>query len=87
MVRQWQSLIYDHRYAQTTLDRGPDFVKLAEAYGLKGARVSSVEELKAAIKEALEDGHGYVVDCLIDLDEMVRPMVEGGKQITDFLVQ
>lgn len=87
MVRQWQTLIYDHRYAQTTLDRGPDFVKLAEAYGLKGTRVSSVDELRAAIRDALEYGHGYVIDCVIDLDEMVRPMVEGGKQITDFLVQ
>ena len=87
MVRQWQTLIYDHRYAATTLDRGPDVVKLAEAYGLKGARVSSVEELRAAVNDALADGHGYVIDCVIDLDEMVRPMVEGGKQITDFLVQ
>ena len=87
MVRQWQSLIYDHRYAATTLDRGPDFVKLAEAYGLKGAHVANEEELRAAIQEALESGHGYVVDCIIDLDEMVRPMVEGGKQITDFLVK
>ena len=49
MVRQWQSLIYDHRYAATTLDRGPDFVKLAEAYGLKGAHVTNEEELRAAI--------------------------------------
>ena len=87
MVRQWQSLIYDHRYAATTLDRGPDFVKLAEAYGLKGAHVSTEEELRAAIQEAIDSGHGYVVDCIIDLDEMVRPMVEGGKQITDFLVK
>ena len=87
MVRQWQSLIYDHRYAATTLDRGPDFVKLAEAYGLKGAHVSTEEELRAAIQEAIDSGHGYVVDCIIDLDEMVRPMVEGGKQITDFLVR
>ena len=87
MVRQWQSLIYDHRYAATTLDRGPDFVKLAEAYGLKGAHVSTEEELRTAIQEAIDSGHGYVVDCIIDLDEMVRPMVEGGKQITDFLVK
>ena len=85
MVRQWQSLIYDKRYSQTTLDRGPDFVKLAEAYGLKGSRVTNVEELRAAIKEALEWGHGYVVDCAIDIDEMVRPMVNGGSKITNFL--
>lgn len=64
-------------FSQTDLGFAPDFVKLAEAYGLKGAHVSSVEELEAAIHEALEWGHGYVVDCLIDTDEMVRPMVGG----------
>ena len=64
----------------------PDFVKLAEAYGLKGAHVSTVEELKAAIEEAKEWGHGYVVDCLIDTDEMVRPMVGGGQPITNFML-
>lgn len=85
MVRQWQTLIYDEHYSQTTLDRGPDFVKLAEAYGLKGSRVTNVEELKAAIKEALEWGHGYVVDCAIGIDEMVRPMVNGGNPINKFL--
>ncbi len=87
MVRQWQTLIYEERYAQTTLDRGPDFVKLAEAFGLKGTRVTNEEELRAAVKDAIAYGHGYVIDCVIDLNEMVRPMVEGGKQITDFLVQ
>ena len=86
MVRQWQTLIYDKRYAQTTLDRGPDFVKLAESYGLKGKRVCSADELEDAIKDALEWGHGYVIDCAIDLDEMVRPMVGGGSAITDFMI-
>ena len=86
MVRQWQTLIYDKHYSQTTLDRGPDFVKLAEAYGLGGRRVCNVAELEEAIQEALHCGHGYVIDCAIDMDEMVRPMVPGGGQITDFLV-
>ena len=86
MVRQWQNLIYHKHYSQTTLDRGPDFVKLAEAYGLKGRRVSSVEELREAIKEAREWKKGYVVDCMIDTDEMVRPMVGGGSHITDFII-
>ena len=63
-----------------------DFVKLAEAYGLKGRRVSSVEELEGAIQEALEYGHGYVIDCAIDIDEMVRPMVGGGSHITEFMI-
>ena len=86
MVRQWQTLIYDKRYAQTTLDRGPDFVKLAQSYGLKGRRVCSACELEDAIRDALSWGHGYVIDCAIDIDEMVRPMVGGGSQITDFMI-
>lgn len=86
MVRQWQNLIYDKHFSQTTLTHGPDFVKLAEAYGLKGSRVCNAEELEAAIKDALEYGHGYVIDCAIDMDEMVRPMVSGGAHITEFIV-
>ena len=86
MVRQWQNLIYQMRFSQTDLDFSPDFVKLAEAYGLKGKRVTSVSELEEAIHEALEWGHGYVVDCVIDTDEMVRPMVGGGQHITNFML-
>ena len=86
MVRQWQTLTCGGRYSQTTLDRGPDFVKLAEAYGLRGRRVTNVEEFEEATREALEWGHGYVIDCLIDTDEMVRPMVGGGSRITQFIV-
>ncbi len=85
MVRQWQTLIYDKRYAETDLHRGPDFVKLAEAYGLKGKRVTNVKELKAVLKQALKGDVGYVIDCVIDTDEMVRPMVSGGSHITNFL--
>lgn len=86
MVRQWQTLIYSGHYSQTTLDRAPDFVKLAEAYGLSGKRVASVEEFEAALKEALACGHGYIIDCVIDIDEKVRPMVGGGSHITDFII-
>ena len=86
MVRQWQTLIYDKRYSETTLDRAPNFVKLAEAYGLRGKRVCNVKELEAAITEAMEWKHGYVIDCAIDQDEMVRPMVGGGSRITQFII-
>ena len=81
--------MYDGRYSATILDRGPDFVKLANAYGLKGAHVSSIEELKKAISEALseaEEGRGYVVDCAVAQSELVRPMVNGGTHITEFLL-
>lgn len=87
MVRQWQNLIYHQRYSETTLDRGPDFVKLAEAYGLKGFRVTNQQEMEQSFREALEAGCGCVLDCHLDMDEMVRPMVAGGAHITDFLLK
>ena len=87
MVRQWQHLIYQERYSETTLDRGPDFVKLAEAYGLKGFRATTMAEMEEAFQSALEAGRGCVIDCVLDMDEMVRPMVAGGAHITDFLLK
>ena len=86
MVRQWQNLIYKKRFSQTDLDRGPDFVKLAEAYGLKGFRATTGEEFRAAFEEALQAGCGCVIDCAIDMDEMVHPMVPGGAPVTNFLL-
>ena len=62
-------------------------MKLAEAYGLGGRRVTTVAELEDAIKDAVQCNHGYVIDCAIEMDEMVRPMVQGGKHITDFIVK
>ncbi|MBE6964002.1 MAG: biosynthetic-type acetolactate synthase large subunit [Ruminococcaceae bacterium] len=86
MVRQWQNLIYKKHFSQTTLDFGPDFVKLAEAYGLKGYRVRTREEMEQALAQALECGTGAVIDCMLDIDEMVSPMVAAGSPITDFLL-
>ena len=86
MVRQWQNLIYGKRFSQTTLDRGPDFVKLAEAYGLKGYRATTVQEMEKALDEAMNCGCGAVIDCRLDIDEMVRPMVAAGSHITNFLL-
>ncbi len=86
MVRQWQALIYGGRFSQTTLDRAPDFVKLAEAYGLNGFRVSTLEDFQEAFSKALNSDRGSVIDCRIDIDEKVRPMVGGGSHITDFML-
>ena len=86
MVRQWQTLIYKEHYSQTTLDRAPDFVKLAEAYGLNGFRATSVEEFEQALSAALKSDRGTVIDCAIYMDEMVRPMVGGGSHITEFMI-
>ena len=88
MVRQWQNLIYNKHFSESDLDRGPDFVKLAEAYGLHGSRVNNQKDLADAIREALknaEHGEGSVIDCILDIDEMVRPMVGGGSHITNFM--
>lgn len=86
MVRQWQNLIYHQRYSQTDLDRGPDFVKLAEAYGIAGYRVTNQSEFEAAFKAALDSGKAAVIDCMIDKDAKVHPMVNGGDPATKFLL-
>lgn len=86
MVRQWQHLTCDERYSQTNLDRGPDFVKLAEAYGIPGYRATNQEEFEAAFQTALESGHAAVIDCVLDKDAMVHPMVNGGSPVTKFLL-
>ncbi len=86
MVRQWQHLIYGERYSQTDLDRGPDFVKLAEAYGLHGARAKDQAEFEAVLRTAVDSGEAWVIDCAIDKDAMVHPMVSGGAKATDFLL-
>ena len=84
MVRQWQTLFFGHRYSQTTLDRGPDFMKLAEAYGLSGTRVDTVEAFAAAFKTAVEKREPCIIECVLDIDEMVAPMVAPGSPIDSF---
>ena len=84
MVRQWQTLFFGHRYSQTTLDRGPDFMKLAAAYGLSGARVDTVEAFAAAFKAAVEKREPCIIECMLDIDEMVAPMVAPGSPIDSF---
>ena len=86
MVRQWQTLTCKGRHSQTTLNRGPDFVKLAEAYGIPGYRATNQEEFAAAFQVALDSGHAAVIDCVLDIDEMVHPMVNGGSPVTKFLL-
>ena len=86
MVRQWQTVFYQKRYSQTNLDRGPDFAKLAEAYGVSGTRVCSLEQFNEAFSEALASRRPAVIDCRIGCDETVTPMVAPGKPITEFIL-
>ncbi|KAI7254958.1 hypothetical protein KC345_g11202, partial [Hortaea werneckii] len=74
MVRQWQNLIYEKRYSYTDLAGSPDFVKLAEAYGVKGLRATNKEEAGAAWKEALETPGPVLVEFVVPKDENVYPM-------------
>ncbi len=83
MVRQWQTLFYEQHYSATILDDGVDFVKLAEAMGCEARRVTSREEFEAAFKEALECKIPFVIDCIIDSDDKVWPMVAPGAPINE----
>ena len=74
MVRQWQTLFYDHRYSHTTIDRQTDFVKLAEAFGGKGLRIQTRHDIKGVMKEALSSRVPCIVDCWIDKDDCVYPL-------------
>ena len=87
MVRQWQTLFYGERYSETTLDRGPDFKKLAEAYFVDGYTAATKPEFDAAIASALSKGKPAVIDAHIDLDEFVLPMVGPGKPISEILTE
>jgi acetolactate synthase-1/2/3 large subunit len=83
MVRQWQNLFYGERYAETLLDRPPDFVKLAGAYGLAGFRADTETAFRAALDAALEKTAARepaLVEAVIDRDEWVLPMVPGSPQ-------
>lgn len=83
MVRQWQTLFYQQRYSHTILQDGVDFVKVAEAMGADGIRVSSIEEVVPALEKALKNPKPIVVDCQIDSDQKVFPMVPAGANIED----
>ncbi len=86
MVRQWQTLFYNKHYSSTTLNRKTDFVKLAEAFGAKGCRVSTPEEFEKAFREAYAHEGPYILDCAIDCDEFVLPMLPPGGSIDDIIV-
>ena len=81
MVRQWQELFYKKRYSGTELSGNPDFVRVAEAYGAKGRRVTAKEEVRPALDEAFADRDVWILDFHIDREENVFPMVPAGEAI------
>jgi acetolactate synthase-1/2/3 large subunit len=90
MVRQWQNLFYEERYSETTLDRPPDFVKLADAYGIPGLRAAGETAFKAALDEAMKiiaGGRAAIVEAILDRNEVVLPMVPGGKPLDEQILR
>ncbi|MDE5582117.1 MAG: biosynthetic-type acetolactate synthase large subunit [Ruminococcus sp.] len=88
MVRQWQTLFFDRHYSNTTLDeRKTDFVKLAEAFGARGARVFTQQELRDVMQEAMAYDGTFVIDCAVDCDEFVLPMLPPGGSIDDIITE
>lgn len=87
MVRQWQTLFYGKRYSQTILQDKVDFVKLAEAMGAEGMRITKKEDFAPALKYAIELGRPIVLDCQIEADDKVFPMVAPGQPIADVFDQ
>ena len=86
MVRQWQTSFYDKRYSQTDLDRGPDFILLAKAYGVKAYDVTTQDEFVNAFEEAWTNREPVVINCHIDKDEKVLPMVAPGAAIDNIIL-
>ncbi|MFZ5969126.1 MAG: biosynthetic-type acetolactate synthase large subunit [Bacillota bacterium] len=87
MVRQWQKLFHDGRYAETDITQEVDYVKLAEAFGLCGSRVDTLEGLEEALKKAKESRTATVIECVISKDDCVFPIVPPGKPITDIILE
>lgn len=86
-VRMWQRLFYGKRFSQTTLDRGPDWVKLAYAYGIDGYRAVNAAEFEKVFKKAFDSKKPAIIDARVDRDEMVLPMVPGGKPIYSMIME
>ena len=86
MVRQWQELFFDRRYASTDIEQAPDFVKLAESYGAVGLRATRPEEVEPVLKEGLNTPEPVIMDFWVDREEGVYPMVPAGKPITEMLL-
>ncbi|MCE9598905.1 MAG: biosynthetic-type acetolactate synthase large subunit [Spirochaetia bacterium] len=85
MVRQWQELFYEERFAESEWSYNPDFIKLAEAYGISGMRISSPDEIEGGLDFFLKDDEPAILEVMIPADEKVFPMIAAGKSQRDLL--
>ncbi|MDD4094917.1 MAG: biosynthetic-type acetolactate synthase large subunit [Oscillospiraceae bacterium] len=86
MVRQWQELFYGKRYSQTILDNNPNFIQIADAYGIKGGRATNAAELTEEIEKMRETKEPYVLHVMLDVKELVYPMIPAGKNPEDMMM-
>ena len=85
MVRQWQELFHDRRYSFVDLTYNPDFTKIAEAYGIKGVKIKTKEDLKTKLKELIESDEGVIIDCIVEKEENVYPMIPAGTSVSQMV--
>jgi acetolactate synthase-1/2/3 large subunit len=86
MVRQWQELFYKKNYCQTCMDAQPDFVRLAEAYGAEGYRITETKDVEPVLREAFASDKPAIVDVRVEKEENVYPMVPAGASLTEMLL-
>ncbi len=87
MVRQWQTMFYDGRYSQTTLNRQTDYVKVAEAFGVKGFHITDKKDIGAVLDKAFAQNGPVLVEVTVDSDEKVLPMIPPGGTIDDIILK
>ena len=87
MVRQWQTSFYGKRYSQTDPHRKTDFVKLADGFGLKGYRCTNLPEFQEAFADALQQKGPTWIECIIDKDEKVLPMIPAGETVENIIMK
>ncbi|MBS5869894.1 MAG: biosynthetic-type acetolactate synthase large subunit [Fusobacterium periodonticum] len=82
MVRQWQELFNDRRYSSVDLSYNPDFIKIGEAYGIKSIQLKTKKDLKKHLKKILESNEAVLVECIVEKEENVYPMIPAGKDVS-----
>ena len=85
MVRQWQELFKDRRYSFVDLECNPDFVKIADAYGIKSERLQTKADLKNKLKDLILSDEGVILDCIVEKEENVFPMIPAGKTVSQMI--
>ena len=85
MVRQWQELFKDRRYSFVNLEANPDFIKIADAYGIKNTKLTNKEDLRTKLKDLILSDEGVLIECVVEKEENVFPMIPAGKTVSQMI--